>query len=70
MVVVDGKPVRLQLCDTAGQVSWQRWGLVAGSANVSEPVLSEDLSGSACWFLHPVLLLLLTVPNLELRLSF
>lgn len=26
MVVVDGKPVRLQLCDTAGQVSWQRSG--------------------------------------------
>ncbi|XP_063739750.1 cdc42 homolog isoform X2 [Eleginops maclovinus] len=28
MVVVDGKPVRLQLCDTAGQ-----WGLVDGSIN-------------------------------------
>ncbi|KAM9856558.1 rho-related GTP-binding protein RhoU-like [Aulostomus maculatus] len=29
VVVVDGKPVRLQLCDTAGQ----KWGLVDGSIN-------------------------------------
>uniref|UniRef100_A0A3Q3AIR6 Uncharacterized protein n=1 Tax=Kryptolebias marmoratus TaxID=37003 RepID=A0A3Q3AIR6_KRYMA len=29
MVVVDGKPVRVQLCDTAGQ----KWGLVDGSVN-------------------------------------
>ncbi|KAM9315068.1 rho-related GTP-binding protein RhoU-like [Pholidichthys leucotaenia] len=29
MVVVDGKPVRLQLCDMAGQ----KWGLVDGSIN-------------------------------------
>uniref|UniRef100_A0A1A8QLT0 Ras homolog family member U n=1 Tax=Nothobranchius rachovii TaxID=451742 RepID=A0A1A8QLT0_9TELE len=29
MVVVDGKPVRLQLCDTAGQ----KWGLMDGSVN-------------------------------------
>ncbi|XP_014827963.1 PREDICTED: rho-related GTP-binding protein RhoU-like isoform X2 [Poecilia mexicana] len=29
MVVVDGKPVRLQLCDTAGQ----KWGPVDGSVN-------------------------------------
>ncbi|XP_024145707.1 rho-related GTP-binding protein RhoU isoform X2 [Oryzias melastigma] len=29
VVVVDGKPVRLQLCDTAGQ----KWGLLDGSVN-------------------------------------
>ncbi|XP_020775808.2 cdc42 homolog [Boleophthalmus pectinirostris] len=29
MVVVDGKPVRLQLCDTAGQ----KWGLMDGAIN-------------------------------------
>lgn len=30
MVVVDGKPVRLQLCDTAGQVRVD-WPVAAGS---------------------------------------
>ncbi|KAM8879185.1 uncharacterized protein AB9W97_014677 isoform 4-T4 [Spinachia spinachia] len=35
MVVVDEKPVRLQLCDTAGQ----KWGPVDGSINRGPPVL-------------------------------
>ncbi|XP_024145704.1 rho-related GTP-binding protein RhoU isoform X1 [Oryzias melastigma] len=39
VVVVDGKPVRLQLCDTAGQ----KWGLLDGSVNQDELELLRPL---------------------------